>query len=128
VDQDIAEARQRSNAPGKVRGNDSQLTHTQQCAIVVYRLTSPKQTDDAIAYVDAALSRDLQVALHDITEVGILVERASRFLAERLQPGQAFAQFVQAPLDTGELCGHARLLPESRRVAREARGGSHRTG
>ncbi len=94
VHQDIAEASYGSQLPSEVRLQDTQLAHAQNGIVVVDWLPSAFYGDDAMADVDAALGRDFQVALYDVAQVGVFVEVTPWPVCERLQPGQAFAQFV----------------------------------
>ena len=118
--EDVTEACQRGQGACKARRDHAQLTHAQDGIVVVDRLLSPFQGDDAKADVNLALRCNLEVALDDVSQVGILVKVSPGPASQRFQPGQAFAQFVQAPLDTGELWRHDLRLARCHRAAHAA--------
>lgn len=128
VNQDIAKAGHRGEVSSEISRQYVELTQAQDRFAVVGRFAGILQGDDAMADVNAALRRDLKVALNDVFQVGVAVKLGPCPVFERLQSGQALAQFVQAPFDTAELGFHAHLLSECHHAAHAARADSRHSG
>jgi len=68
-------------------GQDAQFPHAQDGILIVNGLASAHHGNDAMADVDAALGCDLEVALHNVAQIGIPVKVHPGLVPERLQSG-----------------------------------------
>lgn len=102
----VPKASQRRKRLGERGRKHAQLTLSQNGFVVVSRFGCSFQRNDPIADIDTALRCDLEIALNDVSEIGIAIKLDACFFTKWSQARQAFVQFVQAPLDTAELGFH----------------------
>jgi hypothetical protein len=67
VNQNVPEPGQWCQVTSKRGWQDAQLAHAQDGIIVVHGFASALQRDDAMADVNAALGRDLEIPFYDVT-------------------------------------------------------------
>lgn len=84
VDENISEARNGREFPGKLSRKHSQLTHSQECIVVVCRLHRFLYRNDPMTDIEAALGGYFQVALHDIPQIRISIVLSAGLALQRL--------------------------------------------
>ena len=84
VHQDVPKPGEWGYPTREIGRQDSDLAQAQDRFIVVTRLLRILQGDYAMSDIDAALRCDLQVALHDVSQVGIGIKLGPRLRLERL--------------------------------------------
>jgi len=85
VDQYVAKAGQRREGPSEISRKDPQFALPQDRLVIISRFRGSLQGDDAIANIDTALCSHLKIAFGNVSQIGVLIEGATRFLAQGLQ-------------------------------------------
>ena len=80
VGQDVAKTSKGSKPSSEIGWRYAQLTHTQDSFVIALRFLRLLNADNAVADVYTPLSRNFEITLDDISEIGIL-RKSSRALS-----------------------------------------------